>query len=354
MHLQAPTKPGVEPTALVSCAFTPFQLRLIGSDAFIILLTSRRSSSRARARKEARRQRGLPREQDGIEFAGPLSFVNTLKDIIPFDGFSDPPYLDVDGRRHQSRLRPRAPDHRGRRVQPRQRLARRRRAGAVPRRVARRHVQLLHQGEPVPAHRLGCSAGAVSSRSRSRPRKCRVLEAAFEFGACVALDFGVASGSDRGAWPACTSGSRGDGDATLTGYFRLRGEVEVLGGLISASDRAVPRADVRVLVRQGGSAGATLTIEVEVFFLSFSVEISCEKKFKGSNNDPSFVEIMGPAATGRRGVAVGRVLPCVRGMRGARRREMRATRRQPHCWQNGRGKRRPAWPGERSIKGTYR
>src|SRR5207244_1789533 len=30
-----------------------------------------------------------------IEFAGPLEFVNTLKDIIPFDGFSDPPYLDV-------------------------------------------------------------------------------------------------------------------------------------------------------------------------------------------------------------------------------------------------------------------
>ena len=32
----------------------------------------------------------------GIVFAGPLEFVNTLKDIIPSDGFSDPPYLDVE------------------------------------------------------------------------------------------------------------------------------------------------------------------------------------------------------------------------------------------------------------------
>ncbi|MEY2414755.1 MAG: hypothetical protein QOH53_89, partial [Ilumatobacteraceae bacterium] len=39
---------------------------------------------------------------------------------------------------------------------------------------------------------------------------------------------------------------------------------------------------------------ASLTIEVEIFFLSFSVSIEVEKKFKGSNQDPSFLEIMGP------------------------------------------------------------
>jgi hypothetical protein len=38
---------------------------------------------------------------------------------------------------------------------------------------------------------------------------------------------------------------------------------------------------------------ATLTIEIEVFFLSFSVEISCEKKFAGANGDPTFAEVMG-------------------------------------------------------------
>ena len=37
-----------------------------------------------------------------------------------------------------------------------------------------------------------------------------------------------------------------------------------------------------------------------MLFLSFSVEISCEKKFKGSNNDPDFVQIMGRVPPGGR------------------------------------------------------
>ncbi len=33
-----------------------------------------------------------------IKFVGPLSFVETLRDLIPLDGFSDPPYLDISAR----------------------------------------------------------------------------------------------------------------------------------------------------------------------------------------------------------------------------------------------------------------
>jgi hypothetical protein len=36
-----------------------------------------------------------------------------------------------------------------------------------------------------------------------------------------------------------------------------------------------------------------LTIEVEVFVFSGSVTITCEKKFAGSNGDPSFRDLMG-------------------------------------------------------------
>ena len=32
---------------------------------------------------------------DGIEFLGPLSFIDTLRRMIPFDGFADPPFVDV-------------------------------------------------------------------------------------------------------------------------------------------------------------------------------------------------------------------------------------------------------------------
>jgi hypothetical protein len=41
---------------------------------------------------------------------------------------------------------------------------------------------------------------------------------------------------------------------------------------------------------------ASITIEVHIIFFSISVSISCEKRFRGANGDPSFVELMdGPA-----------------------------------------------------------
>ena len=96
----------------------------------------------------------------------------------------------------------------------------------------------------------------------------------------------------------------------LTGYFRLRGEVDVLG-LISACIELY--LELTYEFSSGKASGrATLTIEVEVLFLSFSVEICCEKKFEGSNNDPDFVQIMGVPPPGDPR-AVGRVLLRVRG-----------------------------------------
>jgi hypothetical protein len=38
---------------------------------------------------------------------------------------------------------------------------------------------------------------------------------------------------------------------------------------------------------------ASISIEVEVFFLSFSVEVSCERRLAGSNGDPTFAEFLG-------------------------------------------------------------
>jgi len=292
VEVQAPTKPGVEPTALVSCAFSPFQLRLIGADAFIILHFEKIEFLLAPGKKPD--VNVVFREDDGIEFAGPLSFVNTLKDIIPFDGFSDPPYLDVtaDGIKAGFDL-------------------------SLPTiAVGVFSLANISLGAAVRVpfidESLDVSFNFCTRENPFRltvwlfggggffgititPEKCRVLEAAFEFGACVALDFGVASGSIE-----CMAGVYfriEDGDATLTGYFRLRGEVDVLGGLISASIELY--LELTYEFSSGKAVGrATLTIEVEIFFLSFSVEISCEKKFKGSNNDPSFVEIMGPPPGG--------------------------------------------------------
>ena len=78
---------------------------------------------------------------------------------------------------------------------------------------------------------------------------------------------------------------------SLTGYFRIRGEVDVLG-LISAS--ITLELSLTYEFESGKMVGrASITIEVEVFFFSFSVSVSCERRLAGSNNDPTFAQQLG-------------------------------------------------------------
>jgi hypothetical protein len=121
-----------------------------------------------------------------------------------------------------------------------------------------------------------------------------VLELALEAGAVLAVDLGVASGSVS-AMLGVYLRLEGDG-GSLTGYFRLRGEVDVLG-LISASIELY--LELSYDFATGKMVGsASLTVKVEVLFFSTSVTISAERQFAGSNGDPTFVDVMGLEADG--------------------------------------------------------
>ena len=127
------------------------------------------------------------------------------------------------------------------------------------------------------------------------PKEIRILEAAFEFGAAISVNLGVASGSVSimaGIYFRMETVS-GHSEAQLTGYFRMRGEVDVLG-LISACIELYLSFTYETATHKAAGR-ATITIEVEICFLSFSVSVSCEKKFAGSGRDPSFVDVMGLA-----------------------------------------------------------
>ena len=79
-------------------------------------------------------------------------------------------------------------------------------------------------------------------------------------------------------------------EGSLAGYFRLRGEVDVLG-LISASIELY--LELNYEFDTGKMVGrAKLTIKVEVFCFSTSVTISAERRFAGSIGDPSFADVM--------------------------------------------------------------
>ncbi|HEX5858547.1 MAG TPA: hypothetical protein VFY91_10620 [Microbacterium sp.] len=220
-----------------------------------------------------------------ITFLGVLSFVEILKEFIPFDGFSDPPFLEVDttGLRAGFTL-------------------------PIPSvSVGVFNLSNISLGADVQVPFLGeslsfgfdfctrerpfnlsvmCIGGGGWFGIRLTPKGLEVLELGLEAGVMLAVDFGVASGSISATLGIYMRLEAEKGQ--LTGYFRLRGEVDVLG-LISASIELY--LELTYHFDSGKMIGtARLTIEVSVLCFSGSVTIECTKQFAGSKGDPSLAD----------------------------------------------------------------
>jgi hypothetical protein len=223
-----------------------------------------------------------------IEFLGLLSFVETIKDLIPLDGFSDPPFMEVSSEGAKAGFTLALPS-----------VA-----------IGVFNLSNMSLGADVTIPFLGksvtvgfnfctrerpftltvmCLGGGGWFLIRVAPDGLVVLEVGLEATACLSVDLGVASGSISASIGVYIrlEGKKG----SLTGYFRLRGEVDVLG-LISASIELymelVYQFDTGKMIGR-----ATITVQVHVLIFSGSVEISAERQFAGSNGDPSFREVLG-------------------------------------------------------------
>ncbi|HEX9767507.1 MAG TPA: hypothetical protein VGA36_12150, partial [Nitriliruptorales bacterium] len=117
------------------------------------------------------------------------------------------------------------------------------------------------------------------------------FQAGLEFGGSLALDIGVASGSislTAGIYLAIgieNPPDNPDGAVEMTGFLKLKGQVEVLGLitvtlLMKASITYFPATEKAI-------AKAVVIVEIDVTLWSGSVEIEYEKKFGGSD-DPTF------------------------------------------------------------------
>jgi len=271
------------PKISVVCSLKSFDLVLIAPASFIEL-----NFEKIEFRVDSGAKMDVDVLLTDIKFVGPLSFVETLRDLIPLDGFSDPPFLDIT---------PQGID-----------------AGfslALPNvSVGVFNLSNLSLGagftvpfigQPVAVRFNFCTreqpfnltvtlfGGGGFFGITLDPHGIQILEASIEFGASISIDFGVASG---GVYVMAGLYFRMELDAcSLTGYFRLGGHVSVLG-LITASLELY--LELRYEFESGKCVGmAKLTIEVEVLCFSTSVTITCEKKFAGSNGDPTFRHLMG-------------------------------------------------------------
>lgn len=227
-----------------------------------------------------------------IGFRGVLCFVEDIKELIPLDGFSDPPNIAVTPEGLTAGFSVALPD-----------IA----MGlfSITNMSLGADVRVPFLGEVVTVGFNFCTrerpftiavaflGGGGWCGIRISAEGVDVLEVGLEAGACIAVNFGVASGS-VGALLGIYIRLESEA-GSIAGYFRLRGEVDVLG-LISTGIELY--MELMYNFDSGKMVGrASITVNVSVLGISKSVHLETERSFAGSNGDPSFLEVM-DAATG--------------------------------------------------------
>jgi hypothetical protein len=284
VEMRAKTSGSADPSMNIICSLENFTLDMLAPASFIKLYFSKLQFLASPGKKM-----DVNVELAKIEFVGCLSFVEALRSLIPLDGFSDPPAIDISMEGIKASFSLALPNI-AFGVFSLQNLS----LGAG--------FTIPFIGDPLSVSFNFCTrenpflltvsmiGGGGYFGLTLDPGGVQLLEAAFEFGASLALDFGVASGEVH-IMAGIYFKMEGK-DATLSGYLRIGGSVDVLG-IITASIEL--KMELIYEFASGKCTGrATLTIEVEVLFFSASVEISCERKFAGSNGDPSFRQLMEP------------------------------------------------------------
>jgi|GEM_PF-563395 len=267
----------------VNCSLKHFDLVLIAPKSFIEL-----NFEKVEFSVDSEAKMDVDVRLSDIKFVGVLSFVETLRDLIPLDGFSDPPYLDITKKGIDAGYSISLPSIT---------------CGMLN--IANVSLgagfTVPFIGQPLGVRFNFCSrekpflltvyvfGGGGFFGITISPDGVQVLDAALEFGAAIVIDFGVASGS------VCVMAGlyfrMEDGTASLTGYFRLNGNVNVLG-LINASIELY--LGLTYDPGSGKCAGdAHLTIGVSVAFFSTHVTLHCRREFAGSNGDPTLRQMLG-------------------------------------------------------------
>lgn len=235
--------------------------------------------------------------ETGVTFGGPLEFINKLKDYIPSNAFSDPPDLQVTptgitagyslglpaiqcGILSLSNITLGA-------------------AFSLPftgdEPTARFNFAERHNTFNLTVSLIGGGGFLAVVVGTSGVRE---IEAALEFGAQIAINLGVASGSVYIKGGFYFHYSVSPAGVEFEGYIELGGRLSVLG-LITVSltfhlsltyeSKALPdKADGRPHRQNRLFGQATLVVEIEILFFSASVKVKVEKTFAGSESDPLF------------------------------------------------------------------
>lgn len=225
-----------------------------------------------------------------LSFGGPLSFVNELQKVLPADGLSAGPSIDLTATGLEVGYELAIP----------------------PLPVGVFSLQDLRLGGSLHLPFTGEPARLRFAFS-SREHPCvltvsmfgggaflaigagtdgiELIEGALEFGGSFSIDLIVASGGVTVMAGIYFRYEKAAG-LTLCGYFRASGSVEVLG-LVSIS------IDFMLSICYEDSSGkvtgeASLTVKVDLKLFSKSVRLRLRRTFGGSAGDPFFADLIGP------------------------------------------------------------
>ena len=234
--------------------------------------------------------------ETGVMFGGPLEFVNKLREFIPSNGFSDPPNLDITPAGITAGYT----------------------LGLPPVQVGILALSNISLGA---AFSLPFTGGPPTARFNFAERQntfnltvsmfggggffalvaaadgIKEIEAQLEFGAQIAINLGVASGSVyvKGGFYFHYATDK----VKFEGFVEMGGRLSVLG-LISVSLTFHLGLNYELLQKSANNGvrasklfgQATLTVEIEILFFSVSVDVTVEKTFIGSEADPKFIDLV--------------------------------------------------------------
>jgi hypothetical protein len=239
----------------------------------------------------------LRKDPGPIEFLGPLSFVNNLQSIIPCTGFSgDGPYIDILPTGITAGFSISVPS-----LQVGICMLSNISLGA--------NVTLPFTGAPMTigfnfcnrenpfALIISCFGGGGYFKMVTTLSGIQSIDAAFEFGAALSLDVGVASGSVSamgGIYYKLEKKDNEKSETTLSGYLRINGNLSIIG-LINISMEFY--LEFLAIMNDKGKVEklvgtATVKVKIEILFFSTSVSVTVRRELKAADADPTFKEMI--------------------------------------------------------------
>jgi hypothetical protein len=226
-----------------------------------------------------------------ITFGGILGFIARLADVIDEAGFSDPPALAIREDGVDSTFSFPVPQL-AIGVFALENIAigstfSLRFSGEEP---VKLRFEFSRPDDPFRLSVALCSGGGWVALGLSN-QGLTELAGALEFGASLSVDLVIAKGSVE------AMGGIGfhfdDEVAEISGYFRIRGELDVLSLI------AVSVTLTLTLAYDFGTnelvGTAKLAVSISVLFFHETVTIEMTRRFAGGNQDPTFLELMAPA-----------------------------------------------------------